>query len=122
MIAPLALMGASMATDLVGGVVQSLTSASKAASAKAPKSPDKLHKAASEFESVFLEQSFGHLTENTGPDGPLGAGGTGGSVYRSMLMKEYAGSVVKSGGVGIADSVYRQLLKMQEGSGAAPAS
>lgn len=122
MAAPLALMGATMATDLVGGVVQSLTGAGKTASAKTPKSPDKLHKAANEFESVFLEQAFGHLTENTGPDGPLGANGTGGSVYRSMLMKEYAGSVVKAGGVGIAESVYRQMLEMQEDPGAASAS
>ena len=78
---------------------------------------DKLKKTAKDFESVFLEQAFDRLTQNAGDDGPLGIGGAGGSVYRSMLVKEYAGQVVKSGGVGVADSVYRQMLQIQEGAG-----
>ena len=34
-----------------------------------------------------------------------------------MLTKEYAGAIVKSGGVGIANSVYREMMKMQEAGG-----
>jgi Rod binding domain-containing protein len=34
-----------------------------------------------------------------------------------MLSKEHAKSIVKSGGLGIADQVYRQMLQMQEGAG-----
>ena len=30
-----------------------------------------------------------------------------------MLTKEYAGQIVKSGGVGIADSVFREIMKLQ---------
>ena len=30
-----------------------------------------------------------------------------------MLTKEYAKQIVKSGGVGIADSVFREIMKMQ---------
>jgi Rod binding domain-containing protein len=50
-----------------------------------------------------------------GDDGPMGENGTGGPVYRSMLVKEYAGNIVKSGGVGIADQVFREMMRMQEG-------
>jgi Rod binding domain-containing protein len=32
-----------------------------------------------------------------------------------MLVQEYARSVSKAGGVGIADAVYRELVRLQEG-------
>lgn len=113
MVAPLALLGLSVAGDIVSGLIGGATSGQKAA---APDKNAKLHKTADDFESMFLEQAFDRITQNTGQDGPLGEGGTGGSVYRSMLMKEYAGQVTKSGGVGIADQVYRQMLQLQEGA------
>jgi flagellar protein FlgJ len=74
----------------------------------------KARKTALDFESMFLEQTLDRLFASGGPDGPLGDNGMGGEVYRSMLVKEYAGNIAKSGGVGIADQVYREILKMQE--------
>ena len=68
---------------------------------------------------MFLEQSLDRVAQSDGTEGPLGENGTGGGVYRSMLTKEYASQVVKSGGVGIADQVYREMMKMQEGTRAA---
>ncbi|WP_375459166.1 rod-binding protein [uncultured Enterovirga sp.] len=112
MVAPLALMGLSAAADLVGGVVDAIGKAASPAAA----GKDKLKKTAQEFESVFLEQTLDRLTASGGQEGPLGEAGTGGSVYRSMLSKEYAGQIVKSGGLGIADGVYRQMLRLQEGA------
>ncbi|HSP26159.1 MAG TPA: rod-binding protein, partial [Saliniramus sp.] len=41
--------------------------------------------------------------------------GPGADVYRSMLVKEYSGLVAKSGGVGLSDQIYTELLRMQEG-------
>lgn len=110
MVAPLAMIGlASSAVDLLGKV------ADASSSAAANQKNDKLRKTAKDFETVFLEDAMNRLGENIGDAGPLGGGEGGGSVYRSMLMKEYAGEIVKSGGVGISDSVYRQMLKLQEG-------
>jgi flagellar protein FlgJ len=88
----------------------------QAAGAIEPKNPNeaKARKTAQDFESMFLEQTFERLFASGGPDGPLGDNGTGGEVYRSMLVKEYAGNIAKNGGVGIADQVYREILKMQE--------
>lgn len=79
----------------------------------------KARKASNDFEAMFLEQTLDRLTASEGTDGPLGDNGTGGGVYRSMLTKEYASQVVKSGGVGIADQVYREMMKMQEVGNAA---
>lgn len=120
MVAPLAMMGLSLAADMVGGLLGG-GSASAGASATGAAGDlsagkAKIKKTAKDFESVFLEQTLDRLTQNTGEDGPLGAGGTGGSVYRSMLVKEYAGQVVKAGGIGVADAVYRQMLQIQEGA------
>jgi flagellar protein FlgJ len=82
-------------------------------------SKDKALKAAQDFEAMFLEQTLERVFSSTGTEGPLGDNGTGGAVYRSMLVKEYAGGIVKSGGVGIASQIYREMLKIQEGAHAA---
>ena len=75
----------------------------------------KARKAAQDFEAMFLEQTLERVFASTGTEGPLGDNGAGGAVYRSMLVKEYAGGIVKSGGVGIASQIYREMLKIQEG-------
>jgi peptidoglycan hydrolase FlgJ len=73
----------------------------------------KAKKTATDFEKMFLENSLDKMTQSEGTDGPLGENGTGGGVYRSMLTKEYANKIVQSGGVGIADSVFSEMMKMQ---------
>jgi peptidoglycan hydrolase FlgJ len=72
------------------------------------------HKAAQNFESFFLQQSFESMFAGTGTDKMFG-GGEGETVYRSFLLQEYAKVVAKNGGVGIADAVQREILRLQEG-------
>jgi Rod binding domain-containing protein len=107
MVAPLAMLGLSLAANVVNGI---------AGSAKA-QNAEQTRKTADDFETMFLEQSLERLTQSVGDEGPLGENGTGGGVYKSMLSKEYAKSITKSGGLGISDQIYRQMLKMQEGAG-----
>ena len=45
----------------------------------------------------------------------LAEAGPGAEAYRSMMVSEYAKLVTKSGGIGLSDQIYRELLKMQEG-------
>ncbi len=111
MVAPfapfLASVGAGLAKDAIGTVA-------KAFDPKAARE-DKARKTATEFETMFLEQTLERMFTSLGEEGPLGENGTGGDVYRSMLVKEYAGSIVKSGGVGIGDQVFREMMRLQEG-------
>ena len=93
-------VGKSIATSVSDGILKTGSTA-------------KAHKTATEFESMFLESSLDRLTQSEGTDGPLGENGTGGGIYRSMLTKEYAGQIVKSGGVGIAASIFREIMKLQ---------
>ena len=110
MAAPLAALAGTAGTRLAKGVI------GQVANTLEPKTPTeaKARKTAQDFESMFLEQTLDRLFASGGPEGPLGDNGMGGEVYRSMLVKEYAGNIARSGGVGIADQVYREILKMQE--------
>ncbi|MBY0299329.1 MAG: rod-binding protein [Methylobacterium sp.] len=106
-LAPFAASAALAAGKALAGTVgAALTSATTAQS--------KVKKTAQDFESMFLEHTLDTLNGASGTEGPLGENGTGGGVYRSMLNKEYASSIVKSGGVGIGDQVMREMLRMQE--------
>jgi Rod binding domain-containing protein len=72
-------------------------------------------KAASEFESMFVAQMVGHMFEGVEVDETFG-GGQGEEMFRSMLVNEYGKQITRRGGLGIADQVYRELLRAQEGS------
>ena len=76
---------------------------------------DPLWQAAVAFEASFLAEMFSHAGAATPlqSDSGLG-GGFGEEVYRSMLSREWADNLAQSGGVGLADSIYRSI-KLQEG-------
>jgi Rod binding domain-containing protein len=71
--------------------------------------------AAQEFESFFLAQMLDQMASGLKTDGVFG-GGQEEAIYRSMMNAEYAKAVAASGGVGLAESVYREILALQEGS------
>ena len=75
--------------------------------------PDKVREVAEEFEGFFvamvLESMFAGLDTDT-----LFGGGQGESVFRSMLLQEYGKSIAQQSGFGLADSVQREILKLQE--------
>ena len=78
----------------------------------ASEAPAALRRAAEEFEGVFLAQVLGQLTTGLGAPGVSGGGRD--DPFASMLRDEYAKVVSRSGGVGVADAVLREMLKMQE--------
>jgi hypothetical protein len=41
-------------------------------------------------------------------------GGSGEDVYKSLLTQEYGKIVARTGGLGIADAVQREIIHMQE--------
>ena len=73
----------------------------------------KAHAAAQDFEAVFLNSMFQHMFTGIDGEGPFGGQGATG-VWRSVLTDQYAKSIVKAGGIGIADQVYRSLMAQQE--------
>jgi Rod binding domain-containing protein len=73
----------------------------------------KARAAAQDFEAVFLNSMFSQMFTGIDGEGPFGGAGPAG-VWRSFLTEEYAKSFARSGGIGIADDVYRSLIKQQE--------
>lgn len=72
-----------------------------------------MRKVANEFESVFISQMLQPMFQNLGAEAPFG-GGHGEDVWRSMQVQEYGKAITKAGGIGIADNVMREMIKMQE--------
>lgn len=69
--------------------------------------------AAEEFEAQFLSVFAESMFAGIKTDGPFG-GGQGEAVFRSLLIQEYGAGMAKTGGIGVADQVYREILKLQE--------
>jgi peptidoglycan hydrolase FlgJ len=73
----------------------------------------RLRAQAQDFEVHFVNSMFQQMYAGLEGDGPFG-NSTGVGPWRSFLTEEYAKNFVKKGGIGIADSVYKSLLSMQE--------
>jgi peptidoglycan hydrolase FlgJ len=82
----------------------------------AGRTPDpRLREQANAFEEMFLEQMLNRVFEAGGDEGMFAEAGPGADIYRSMLVKEYSGLVAKSGGIGVSNQIYTELLRLQEG-------
>jgi peptidoglycan hydrolase FlgJ len=69
-------------------------------------------KTADSFETSFLSNMLGQMFEGVSTDGPFG-GGQGEQAFRSFMMDAFAQQITKSGGIGVAASVQKEMLKMQ---------
>ena len=61
---------------------------------------------------MFLSQVLGDLNVSFTTPGVGGSGGE--SPFASMLRDEYAKIIGRSGGIGVADAVMREMLRAQE--------
>jgi len=85
--------------------------AGEAAGSGADAAREKARETAEEFEAVFLAQVLRGMNANLHGPSVLGEGE---DTFADMLQDEYAKLISRSGGVGIADGVMREMLKMQE--------
>jgi Rod binding domain-containing protein len=74
-----------------------------------------LKKAAQDFEAMFMSSMLESMTAGVKPNKLFG-GGNGEQMYRSMLNQEYGKAIAATGSIGIADSIEREMLRMQEQS------
>jgi Rod binding domain-containing protein len=75
-----------------------------------------MHRQAVEFEAVYLAQMLKPMFEGIEAEAPFG-GGFGEDVWRSMQVQQFGEAIAKSGGVGLADAVYGELLAAREARG-----
>ena len=71
-------------------------------------SPEAIHEAARTFESLFLNEIMKNMRKTLPEDGLLNQGFAN-NVFNSMLDQEYSQLAAKSGQLGLADVIARQL-------------
>lgn len=73
----------------------------------------KARESAESFEAIFLSQILKSMSIGLKSDGPMG-GGHSEEVFQDLLSEEMANHIARNGGIGLSDSIYREILKTQE--------
>ncbi|MBA4274687.1 MAG: chemotaxis protein [Alphaproteobacteria bacterium] len=73
----------------------------------------KIDATAQEFEAQFIAQMMENMFSTIQTNSEFG-GGQAEEVYRSLLVNEYGKMIARTGGVGVADHVKREMIRMQE--------
>ena len=76
--------------------------------------PGAVDAAAREFEAVMLTAFLKPIFEGIETSEQFGGGGEGEKMWQGLLVEEYAKEMAANGGIGIADQVRSELLRIQE--------
>ena len=81
-----------------------------------PKTPgyEKLHKQAVELEGVFLNTLMKEMFSSINTDEDSFGGGFAEETWRGMQSEQFASALAEKGGIGLADQLMSDLLRMQE--------
>ena len=106
---------ASASSPLPNAAFESVTQslANRASPLDGPIAPSGAQKAAESFEAFFISQILSDMFAGVETD-PLFGGGPGETVFRSLMIDEYGKSVAGTGGIGIANSVLAEIIRLQE--------
>lgn len=74
---------------------------------------DQLRKVAEDFEAVFIGQMLQPMFANLGAEEPFG-GGESEKMWRGMQVDEYGKAITKAGGIGLSDTILKEMIKLQE--------
>lgn len=72
----------------------------------------KIKETAQNFESSFLSVMFQQMSAGVKTDETFG-GGQGEEMFKSVLTDAMSKQITKAGGIGLAASIQREMLKMQ---------
>ncbi|MFZ2619547.1 MAG: rod-binding protein [Alphaproteobacteria bacterium] len=78
-----------------------------------PAQMGKMERAAKDYESYFLQQVLSLMEPEGVSENPLFGGGFAEEMFRNTMHEETAKSIVKAGGIGLADRLYKQMAEMQ---------
>ena len=89
-----------------------LASPVAAPNAQSAQSTARMRQTAEQFEASFLAQMLKPMFEGLETDGPFGGGEAEGT-WRSFMIDEMAKTTVRAGGIGMADTVLAEMIRMQ---------
>ncbi|MFK7791360.1 MAG: rod-binding protein [Devosiaceae bacterium] len=99
----------NQASAMLGPSAQSIQQMAAAAGGNR----EAIEASAEEFEAVMLSAMLKPIFENVEISEPFG-GGEGERMWKGLLVEEYAKEMAATGGIGIADQVRAELLRVQE--------
>jgi Rod binding domain-containing protein len=79
-----------------------------------PPNEAKLRQAAQDFAAVALGEMLSPMFDTIDTSAGLFGGGAGEAAFKPMLISEIAKQIARQGGLGLAEPVYQQMLRMQE--------
>lgn len=71
-----------------------------------------IRETAKKFETQFLAIMLQQMFEGVETSAPFG-GGPGESMFKSFMTEAMADQMVRAGGVGLSDTITREMLKLQ---------
>jgi flagellar protein FlgJ len=75
---------------------------------------EKMHKQAVELEGVFLNTLMKEMFSSIETDEDSFGGGFAEETWRGMQAEQFASALAEKGGIGLADQLMSDLLRMQE--------
>jgi Rod binding domain-containing protein len=100
------------AAALPANLLAPATPAAAAPSAAEMAKRGQIKQTSQKFESAFLSVMLQQMFDGTETAAPFG-GGVGDQMFKSFLTEAMANKMVANGGIGLAASVQREMLKMQ---------
>ena len=76
-------------------------------------SMEQIEATSKEFEAQFISQMLSSMFSTVDTKNSFG-GSEEEDTFRSLMINEYGKSISRAGGIGIADQIKRDMLKMQE--------
>jgi Rod binding domain-containing protein len=78
-----------------------------------PRSAEAIQRTARDFEAVFLAEMMRPMFAEISAEAPF-SGGFGEEIWRSMQVTEFGKALAARGGIGLADAVGREMLRLQD--------
>ena len=79
----------------------------------------RIRQTAQQFEATFMAQMLRPMFEGLSTEAPFG-GGHAEETWRGFMIDEMGKQISRAGGVGLADQVMAEMIRMQAGQSAAP--
>lgn len=79
----------------------------------------RIRQTAQEFEAGFLAQMLRPMFEGLSTEAPFG-GGHAEETWRGFMIDEMGKQISRSGGIGLADQVMAEMIRMQSGQSTVP--
>lgn len=74
---------------------------------------EKIDAVAKKYESVFVSQMMSHMMKDVGKNSMFYGGQTE-EIFKGLLIEEYGKTVADQGGIGLADHIKAELIRIQE--------